>query len=132
MKSLKITNSAIFVMLGAIPGALLRYFLGLYTPHFFNLPIGTLFANILGSFVLGLLVTMFRIGVTNSDFLTMIGIGFCGSLTTMSSFAVETVNLLDSSIYLFLLNISLTLVLVFAGAYIGRILAIYFYLSGDE
>ena len=132
MASLKINNSVILVMVGAIPGAVLRYLLGLYIPHYFNLPVGTLIANILGSFVLGVLVTMFRIGVTNSDFLTMIGIGFCGSLTTMSSFAVETVNLLDSSIYLFLMNISFTLVLVFLGAYFGRIIAIYKYMSSDE
>ena len=132
MISSKLRNSGVLVMLGAIPGVIIRYLLGAYIPHFFNLPIGTLVANVLGSFILGMIVTMFRIGVTNSEFLTMIGIGFCGSLTTMSTFAFESVNLIDNqSFILFLTNISVTLLLVFVGAYIGRILAVYTYMSDE-
>ena len=128
MQMIKITNSAVLVMIGAIPGAILRYLLSVYVIHYFNLPIGTLIANVLGSFVLGMIVIMFRLGVTTSDMVTMIGIGFCGSLTTMSSFAVESIGLLDTSINLFLLNISITLLFVFIGAYVGRILATYLFL----
>lgn len=126
------SNPFFLVMIGAIPGVIIRYLLGLYTPHYFNLPIGTLIANVVGSFILGMLVTMFRIGVANSNLITMIGIGFCGSLTTMSTFAVESIKFIDSSIYLLLLNVFVTLLLVLLGAYFGRILAIYLYLTGDE
>ena len=129
----EIKSSPVFlVVAGAIPGAIIRYLLGSFTPHFFNLDIGTLIANVLGSLILGILVTMFRIGVVDSNLLTMIGIGFCGSLTTMSTFAVESIKFLDGSIYLLVLNVLLTLVLVFLGAYIGRILAIFLYLGNDD
>jgi len=121
------------VAIGAVPGAVIRYLLGLFVPHYFNLPIGTLVANVLGSFILGIIVIMFRIGVTTSEVLTLIGIGFCGSLTTISTFAVESLNLLDNSINLFVLNVTITLVFVFIGAYAGRILAVYlFFKSSDE
>ena len=129
MHLFKITNSAVLVLLGAIPGAVLRYLFGILVPHYFNLPIGTLIANVLGSFVLGMVVIMFRLGVTTSEMVTMIGIGFCGSLTTMSSFAVESINLpLD----LLLINVSITLIFVFIGAYLGRVLAIYLFFSTDN
>ena len=119
-------------MAGAVPGVILRYLLGLYVPHYFNLPIGTLAANVLGSFILGMLVTMFRIGVASSNILTFGGIGICGSLTTMSTFAVESLSLIDSSIYLLVLNVLITLGLVMLGAYVGRVLTLYVYLTGDE
>ena len=131
MMSLK-SNSAFLVMVGAVPGVILRYLLGLYVPHYFNLPIGTLAANVLGSFILGMLVTMFRIGVASSNMITLGGIGFCGSLTTMSTFAVETLSFIDSSIYLLVLNVLITLVLVMLGAYFGRVLTLYVYFTGDE
>ena len=126
------SNSEILVMVGEVPGVILRYLLGLYIPHYFNLPIGTLAANVLGSFILGMLVTMFRIGVASSNMITLGGIGFCGSLTTMSTFAVETLSFIDSSIYLLVLNVLITLVLVMLGAYFGRVLTLYVYFTGDE
>ena len=129
MHMVKVTNSAILVLLGAIPGAVLRYLLGVFVPHYFNLPIGTLIANVLGSFVLGMVVIMFRLGVTTSEMVTMMGIGFCGSLTTMSSFAVESINL---PFNLLLLNISITLIFVFIGAYLGRVLAVYLFFSAEN
>ena len=131
MMSLK-SNTAVLVMAGAVPGVILRYLLGLYVPHYFNLPIGTLAANVLGSFILGMLVTMFRIGVASSNIITLGGIGFCGSLTTMSTFAVESLSFIDSSIYLLVLNVLITLGLVMLGAYVGRVLTLYVYLTGDE
>jgi fluoride exporter len=87
----------LYVIIGAIPGALLRYGLTSEAIVFEGLPVSVLIVNIIGSFILGFVMT----GVTklgyNAEFVPLIGVGFCGSLTTMSSFAYETVNLLDAT-----------------------------------
>ena len=50
--------------------------------------------NILGSFILGASSTAVSGLGLDERYTLLIGIGFCGSLTTMSSFAFETVNLM--------------------------------------
>lgn len=127
----KFSSNIVLVMIGAIPGTLVRYFVVLLFPTGFGLPMGTLLVNVFGSFVLGMIVTMFRIGVISSDMVSMIGIGFSGSLTTMSAFAFESINLINNSYGLFIINILFTLLFVLLGAYLGRTLAQYLYLRSD-
>jgi fluoride exporter len=109
----------LYVMIGAIPGALLRYGVTSEAIIIEGLPVSVLIVNIVGSFILGVTMT----GVTklgfNAEFVPLIGVGFCGSLTTMSSFAYETVNLLDTAkLALLGLNIVLNV-----GLSIGAIIA---------
>lgn len=83
----------LWVSLGALAGANLRYFVSrlaakLMSPDF---PYGTLIINVTGSFILGL----FLIWTTERVFADLkwrwlIAIGFCGSYTTFSSYAFET------------------------------------------
>ena len=114
MKYFKLNNPIFLVMIGAIPGAIGRYVLGLvFNVPFFAIPIGTLIANTLGSIILGMVVTMYRLQLIKPEVITSIGIGFCGSLTTMSSFAVESLKLLTGSAILFL-------------SYLGRITVMFF------
>jgi CrcB protein len=58
-----------------------------------SLPVSVLIVNILGSFILGASSTAVSSLGLDERYTLLIGIGFCGSLTTMSSFAFETVNL---------------------------------------
>lgn len=51
-------------------------------------PWGTLTVNLLGSFVLGLLVA----DAVDGRAMALLGTGFCGGLTTYSAFAVQTVD----------------------------------------
>jgi CrcB protein len=54
----------------------------------------------------------------------LIAVGFCGSLTTMSSFALETTNLMDSrQFYTAALNILSNVGLSIGAVYAGRIIA---------
>ncbi len=82
-----------YLAVGALLGAYVRYrvtgsdlFLG-------GLPLSVLVVNIVGSFILGASsAAVTELGL-DERYTILIGIGFCGSLTTMSSFAYETVNL---------------------------------------
>jgi CrcB protein len=75
------------VALGAAVGAPLRHLAGHHLDR--RLPWGILLVNLTGSFLLGLLVAL---GPTGSA-LALVGTGFCGGLTTYSTFAVQTVRL---------------------------------------
>lgn len=74
----------LLVAAGAAVGAPLRYVAG----HLLDgrLPRGTLLVNLVGSFLLGLFTGL---GLSESRS-ALLGTGFCGALTTYSSFAVQT------------------------------------------
>lgn len=81
---------------GAAVGAWLRWWLGmLLNPVFPTLPLGTLAANLLGGFLMGLamgFVTQYEAMPVEVRLLLMTG--FLGGLTTFSTFSAETVTLL--------------------------------------
>jgi CrcB protein len=86
----------IAVGLGAAIGAWLRWGLGLwFNPALVELPLGTLAANLLGGYLVGLAVAFFmqHPGVAPEWRLFVIT-GFLGGLTTFSTFSAETVTLL--------------------------------------
>jgi fluoride exporter len=80
----------LMVVLGAAVGAPARYLTDrLVSRHTTGFPWGTFAVNVLGSFVLGLVT-----GATASPWvLALVGTGFCGALTTYSTFGWETVHL---------------------------------------
>lgn len=78
----------LLVGVGGSLGAMCRYLLGAFLGER-SFPWATLTVNVVGSFILG--VVLF--GVTRSDLLLLVGVGFCGAFTTFSSFGFETVTL---------------------------------------
>src|SRR2546421_11991980 len=84
----------LWVSLGAILGANLRYFLSRLTAKLttVDFPYGTLIINVTGSFILGLFMiwTTERV-LADVRWRWLIAIGFCGSYTTFSSYAFETI-----------------------------------------
>jgi len=79
------------VGIGGAIGAILRYAVGRWIESE-RLPVATFVVNVLGSFLLGLLVFL---GVGDTAGL-LFGVGLCGSFTTYSSFSVETVRLWET------------------------------------
>ncbi|MBB1073801.1 fluoride efflux transporter CrcB [Rhodoferax sp. 4810] len=89
--------AAIAIFIGAGSGALLRWLLGsLFNPLFPTLPLGTLAANLLGGFLIGVILAWSarHPGLPPEIRLFLIT-GFLGGLTTFSTFSAEVVNLLS-------------------------------------
>ena len=55
--------------------------------------------NILGAFILGMFVILSEQWNLDGRYFLLTAVGFCGSLTTMSSFALDSSNLLDNHHY---------------------------------
>ena len=91
----------IAVGVGAALGAWLRWWLGIVlnaiTP---NLPLGTLAANLIGGYLIGVAVEYFsQQGGVPIEMRLFVITGFLGGLTTFSSFSAEAVGLLMESRY---------------------------------
>ena len=88
--------SALAIFLSAGVGALLRWALSLaFNPIFPTVPLGTLAANVLGGFLMGIALGVFTEFETLPVFVRLAATtGFLGGLTTFSTFSAETVTLL--------------------------------------
>ena len=87
--------------LGALAGAFLRYKMTESPILFGVLPINILIINVLGSFILGIFVVISMSYNLDPKYSIFIAIGFCGSFTTMSSFAFQSVSLIDTKDFVF-------------------------------
>ena len=107
----------ILVAAGAAIGGALRYWLTDVAHKIIEttFPIGTLSVNVIGSFLLGIMVYYLDSSeLLSSHLKILLMIGFCGGFTTFSTFSFETIELFRNSEYLLgigniLLNVFLTL-----------------------
>ncbi|MGH3938080.1 MAG: fluoride efflux transporter FluC [Pseudonocardiaceae bacterium] len=114
--------SALWVALGAAIGAPVRYLVdrAIRTWHDSVFPWGTLLVNMTGSLLLGFLAAL----PTDGAVMAVAGIGFCGALTTYSTFSYETLRLLkDRAGLLAALNVGTSLIAGLGAAYCGMALA---------
>lgn len=90
-------KSIIAIFIGAGLGALLRWWLGLTLNSYFpSIPPGTLAANLIGGYIIGVALALFA--ATNAlapEWRLFVITGFCGGLTTFSTFSSEIVTLLQ-------------------------------------
>ena len=82
---------------GAVVGAFLRYAIVDSPFTVGGLPLNVLAVNIVGSFALGVFSVLALALNLDPRYTLLVATGFCGSFTTMSSFALETSNLIDSN-----------------------------------
>ncbi len=114
----------VMVALGASMGALARWFLSLnFNQTFAYVPLGTLLSNLIGGYLIGLVVGCINIGVDISpEMRLLIMTGFLGGLTTFSTFSAEAVTMiLKGDLTWAVLHIFLHL----AGSILMTILGIY-------
>jgi fluoride exporter len=90
-------KSVIAICVGASLGALLRWWLGLQLNSLFpTVPPGTLLANLVGGYIIGLAIAFFATYTAISpEWRLLVITGFCGGLTTFSTFSAELVTLLQ-------------------------------------
>ena len=89
----------IFLGVGSVLGAYLRYKIT-ESPLLFNtIPINVLIVNVVGSFILGLFIILSQQWNLDGKYSLFAAIGFCGSLTTMSFLALDSTNLLENHQY---------------------------------
>jgi len=92
--------SAIAICIGASIGALGRFWLGLWLNPVAAMPMGTLAANLIGGYLIGIFIAVFQ-QMPQIDPVWRLAIitGFLGGLTTFSSFSAEVVLMLQSERY---------------------------------
>ena len=117
----------LWVSVGSLFGANLRYFVSRFAAKLVspNFPYGTLIINISGSFVLGLFLiwTTERV-LADARWRWLIAVGFCGSYTTFSSYAFETIAYFEQGHWsLFALNVLTNNLLCLAAVLVGAALA---------
>jgi CrcB protein len=102
-------SSFLAIGIGAASGAWLRWGLGMMlNPLFPTLPLGTLAANLLGGYLMGIAIQLLtQHAVLPPELRLAITAGFLGGLTTFSTFSAETVSLLLSQQYFWTLAIIL-------------------------
>lgn len=121
----------LLVMAGGALGAIVRFTLGFVTFKYFGptkVLTGTTLSNIIGCFLGGVFVSLaYSPGIISSEMALLILIGFLGSVTTFSTFALECVKLISSDTlprlfaYLFVQCIA-ALFFTGAGLWIGGVL----------
>ncbi|MFG3518223.1 fluoride efflux transporter CrcB [Streptomyces bobili] len=88
----------LLVVAGGMVGAPLRYLTdrAVQARHDSVFPWGTFVVNIVGCVILGLVTGAALAGAAGSDLRLLLGTGFCGALTTYSTFSYETLRLTET------------------------------------
>ena len=89
----------VFLAVGSVLGAFLRFKIT-ESPLLFNtLPVNVLIVNVIGAFILGAFIVLSQQLNFDGKYSLFAAVGFCGSLTTMSAFALDSTNLLENNQY---------------------------------
>lgn len=105
---------------GGILGTFLRYKITESPLLFGALQVNVLIVNVIGSFILGLFFVLSTQWSLDTKYVLFVAVGFCGSLTTMSAFALESSVLLENKQFglmalNILANVGLSIGAIFAG-----------------
>ncbi len=111
------------VGIGGFIGAVCRYLIG-FIPinEKCDFPIKTLIINIIGSFIIGIIVALaVHKNSLNPKIILFIKVGICGGFTTFSSFVLETEDLISKGkVYFALLYIALSIIAGLLAVYLGQ------------
>jgi len=91
-------RSMMAVAVGGVLGCLMRWFLALVLNRYFPaIPPGTLAANLIGCYIIGIAIAVFAANpAIPLEWRLFVTTGFCGGLTTFSTFSAEIVTLMQT------------------------------------
>src|SRR5215468_8079834 len=116
-------NRALLICLAGAAGTGARYWAGLVAPRVLGtgFPYGTLAVNVVGSFILAIIVVLGgAAGILSPTARLVLGTGFCGGFTTYSTFNYETMAYLhEGAVRLTVTNVLVTLVACMAAGLAG-------------
>jgi CrcB protein len=116
-----------FIGIGGFLGAISRYGVALWIGQRWgrNFPLGTFLINISGSFLIGLLMSLFTERfMVNPQWRLFLVVGFLGAYTTFSTFEYETGALMKDGEWLIaMLNVILSVSVGFIALKLGEVLA---------
>ncbi|EGC9982577.1 fluoride efflux transporter CrcB [Campylobacter coli] len=118
-------NTLLIVGFGGFIGAILRMLsINLVNKFFpYSISFGTVFVNVLGSFIIGLLFSYAQNKGLSPVIKSFISTGFLGAFTTFSTFSYENLLFLQSGNYFnFSLNILLNIILCLIAVWLGFII----------
>jgi CrcB protein len=118
-------RTILIVGTGGFIGSVMRFLLQIFIENrlMSTFPLGTMIANIAGSFIIGVVFALAEKSLMNSDWRIFLSVGICGGFTTFSAFAFNNFNMLKEHTWnqLFL-NIGGTMILGILAVYLGIIL----------
>ena len=95
-------RTSVAIALGAIPGALCRYYFTFWLSRWFgnDLPYATFLVNFTGAIGMGIVVTLVTAGSSwlTPDLRILVAVGFLGSYTTFSTYVLEVTSLWQSGL----------------------------------
>lgn len=119
----------IYVALGGATGAVARYLVTNWMTSWFgpDFPWGTFFANVSGSFLIGIVLILVEGGSLPEGARLLLAVGILGGYTTFSSFSHESLQLMSNGAILGALfnmfgQLALGLVFVYLGMTLGRLI----------
>lgn len=119
-------KTILIVGTGGFMGSVARYLTQVYVEKLFHttFPLGTFIANILGSFIIGIVFAFAEKGnLMSPEWRIFLTVGFCGGFTTFSSFAYNNFSFLkDQTFWPFFLNIGLSVIVGILAVYLGVLL----------
>ena len=112
----------LWVGLGGAIGSIFRYTLSLL-PIKSSFPILTLITNLLGAFIIGVVVGLFEKQYLSSQIHLFLKTGLCGGFTTFSTFSLETLTLLENDmIFIAIVYAFISVVGCVMGVYLGKMI----------
>ncbi|OUQ36694.1 fluoride efflux transporter CrcB [Massilimicrobiota timonensis] len=112
----------LWVGLGGAIGSIFRYTLSLL-PIKSSFPVLTLITNLLGAFIIGVVVGLFEKQYLSSQIHLFLKTGLCGGFTTFSTFSLETLTLLENGmIFMAIIYALISVVGCIMGVYLGKMI----------
>lgn len=116
----------IFVGTGGCIGAVLRYIITKQSSNLINsnFPLGTLLVNVIGGFLIGLIMELSKsTDLISPNLRLFLTTGIMGGLTTFSTFSYETITLMSSGRYILgTVNVLLNVILSLGGVVLAKLL----------